>query len=346
MSRLAPLAVAALLVVAGCAGGLADETASPSPASASARATSTAASPTDTTPTVDADNPWGERTLTVAVVRSGDGSVDAARLAAVRAAAEWWTGNASDHAGYPVTFVVDADASDPDVVVEFVPEVVDCGHDGDAVGCAPVVVDGPAPRPTTVSVRAGLSASSTRDVLEHEFGHLLGLAHDDEPASVMAAEAAVTTIPRPNATKRAFPWPDPTFTVYVDSGDADPAAFRTAVDHALGYYADGAPGMPGNLSFEVVTNRSAADVVVRRGDACGRAGSCVRVTGVDPDDDDALEAYRRLRITVQDVDTDAVAWHVGNWLAYGLGAEPERQRPPPFRDASVAERRSDWWNGE
>ncbi|MFB6126109.1 MAG: matrixin family metalloprotease [Halolamina sp.] len=343
MSRLALLVVGVLVVVAGCAAGP-DAGGSPAASTSDATATPTVTgspSPTATSPVVDPDNPWRERTLIVAVADAG--GVDSTTMAAIRAAADWWTENASDYAGYPVAFVVDANASDPDVVVEVVANVSDCGHAGDAVGCAPLVTDAPAPRPATVSIQDGLSGESTRRVLEHEFGHLLGLDHDDDPASVMAAEAAVTTTPRPNATERAFPWADAAFTVYVDPGDADPEAFRSQVDHALTYYADGAPGMPDNLTFEVVTNRSAADVVVVAGDACGRPGSCVRATGVDPDGDDAVEEYRRLRITIQGLDTDAVGWHVGNWLAYGLGAEAERERPPPFRNATAAERRSDWW---
>ena len=48
-------------------------------------------------------------------------------------------------------------------------------------------------------------------------------------------------------------------------------------------------------------------------------------------------------VTVDDLDTDAVGWHVGYWLAYAFGAEADADKPPPFRDASYRERRGEWW---
>jgi hypothetical protein len=48
-------------------------------------------------------------------------------------------------------------------------------------------------------------------------------------------------------------------------------------------------------------------------------------------------------VTLVGLDPDAVGWHVGYWLAYGLGAEADAEKPPPFRDAGYAERRGRWW---
>ena len=93
-------------------------------------------------------------------------------------------------------------------------------------------------------------------------------------------------------------------------------------------------------------SRSTADVVVRSVETspCGEgAASCGATTGPDPDGDGAIETYSRLRISLVDLDTDAVAWHVGYWLAYGFGAEDDAEKPPPFRDASYEDRRSEWW---
>lgn len=331
-SAVPAVALVVLVVLAGCGAG------PPSPApSPSGSAT--------TTPTVvDADNPWGTATLTVAV--AGD---DPEQVAAVREAAAWWSNSSERYAGYPMTFVVDADAEDPDVVVTFVANVSDCGHAGDdVVGCAPLVTSDVAPdRPANVTIETGLSHNSTVRVVKHEFGHLLGLTHDDAPRDIMAASATLTTAARTNATERAFPWADANFTVYVDAtGSGDPATVRDQVGHALAYYADGAPGMPDNLTFTRVENRSEAEIVVEVGDACGSSGSCLATSGVDPDGDGAIEEYRRLTITIQDLDVDAVGWHVGNWLAYGFGAENVSERPPPFRNATYEERRSDWWNDE
>lgn len=335
MSRVASavpaLALVAVVVLAGCAAGPTSPGPSPS------------ASPTPSPTAVDADNPWGTDTLTVAVVADDPDNADA-----VREAASWWSDNAERYAGYPMEFVVADETEDPDVVVTFVANVSDCGHaDDDVVGCAPLVTDVAPDRPANVTIETGLSTDSTVQVVKHEFGHLLGLTHDDEPQSIMAASTTITTSARPNATERAFPWGDSNFTVYVNaSGAEDPATFRDQVGHALEYYADGAPGMPDNLTFTRVANRSEAEIVVVVGDACGGSGSCLATSGVDPDGDGAIEEYRRLTITIQDLDVDAVGWHVGNWLAYGFGAENESDRPPPFRNASYEERRSDWWNDD
>jgi hypothetical protein len=70
------------------------------------------------------------------------------------------------------------------------------------------------------------------------------------------------------------------------------------------------------------------------------------VRGADPDGVGALERYAELRITLSDVGTDAVGWHVGYWLGYGFGFEADADWPAPFRDASYDDRRSEWWERE
>ncbi|MFW5984273.1 MAG: hypothetical protein ACOCRA_03660 [Halobacteria archaeon] len=66
--------------------------------------------------------------------------------------------------------------------------------------------------------------------------------------------------------------------------------------------------------------------------------------GVDADGDGALERYDELRISLADVDDDAIGWHVGYWFGYGFGFEDESEWPAPFRDADYEDRRSDWWD--
>jgi hypothetical protein len=65
--------------------------------------------------------------------------------------------------------------------------------------------------------------------------------------------------------------------------------------------------------------------------------------GPDPDGDGASERYSQFTVTVVGVGTDAVGWHVGYWLAAAFGLEDDAEKPPPFRDASYQERRSEWW---
>jgi hypothetical protein len=350
------LALAVLLVLSGClapfGGGESPipvgeqtpsvETSEPSPADETATRTPT----TTATAAPDGSNPWGDDPVVVGVSDAANTGRDWSPM--VREAAAYWEANAERYAGFPVEYEVRPDAEDPDVVVEFVDSVPDCDGAEDAAGCAPLVTDRrQIDRPETVSVRTGFSDESTVLVLEHEFGHTLGLTHSDAPADVMASRSVLYTTPRPNASERAFPWSDDEFAVYVDAANAtDPEGARDQVRHALDYYERGAPGMPDNLTFTFVDDPAAADVTVSFADEspCSpNAASCGATRGWDPDGDGAVETYSNLRIVLVDLDTEAVGWHVGYWTAFALGAQTDAEKPEPFRDASYSERRSEWW---
>ncbi|MFB6130598.1 MAG: matrixin family metalloprotease [Salinigranum sp.] len=359
-SRFVVVALALLLVLAGCQslpvgpgsptgtaspgrGAASPETASPSPTRSSATAAGTAGSPPGATAR-SRHNPWGSDPVVVAIADPAEPSRRFAPL--VRRATAYWERHGRQYLGFDTSFVVRPDAENPDIVVRFVRHVPRCGV-VDAAGCAPLINDSrQIDRPEPIWIRGGLSNDSTVLVVEHELGHALGLTHADAPADVMAAKAVLYTRPKPNATERDFPWRDANFTVYVDASNAsDPAGARRQIGHALAYYEAGAPGMPSNVSFRRVDSPAAADIVVRFDDAsCGSdPGSCVSTLGTDPDGDGAIERYTKLRITLVNLDTAAVGWHVGNWLAFALGAESPAERPPPFRNATYEERRSHWW---
>ncbi|MFC6874344.1 matrixin family metalloprotease [Halobellus marinus] len=362
LSRAVPLALAVLILLAGCAGPVVDlpET-EPTPAadatgteqsSSIAEATTESTQRTDREPTPtptavpQSKNPWGSEPIVVAVEDTAGTGREWTPL--VREATAYWEEKAERFAGFPVEYEVDPDATNPDLVVEFVDEVPECDGAADAAGCAPLIDDSrEIDRPETVFVRTDFSDDSTVLVAEHELGHTLGLTHEDAPQDVMASRSVLYTEPLPNATERAFPWDDGDFTVYIDDDNAsDPDGFRKQVTHALEYYEDDPPGMPTNLTFTTVDEPDDAEIVVRPAETspCGEgAASCGGTIGWDPDGDGAIETYSELRVSLVDLDTDAVGWHVGYWLAYGFGAEDDDEKPPPFRDASYEERRSEWW---
>jgi hypothetical protein len=289
-------------------------------------------------------SPWGAEPVVVGV--AGPTGRDVVPL--VRRAAAYWEANAGRYAGYPVDYAVRPEATNPDVVVQFRDEIEGCERTKHTAGCAPYITHaGQIDRPVTVEVKTGLSDESTVRVLEHEFGHTLGLGHDDEPRDIMRTGVVLTTLPQPNATERGFAWTDGDFTVYVDVAAApDPDAAREQVGRALDYYERGAPGVPNDLTFRAVDDPDDAELVIRYVDrsACtSGSGSCGSSRGPDPDGDGASERYSRFTVTVVGVDTDAVGWHVGYWLAAAFGLEGDTEKPPPFRDASYEERRSEWW---
>ncbi|WP_411964761.1 matrixin [Haloferax sp. YSMS24] len=300
---------------------------------------------TTTYPPASGYGPWGSDPVVVAVEAPNDGR-DYESL--VREATVFWEQNDARYLGYEVEYAVDADARNPDMVLRFSETIPECSGQADAAGCAPYITDRrQIDRPETVYVKTGFGDDSTVEIIEHELGHTLGLAHGDEPESLMNATGILYTLPRTNATEKAFPWDDPNFTVYVDDTDAnDPEGARDQIRHAFDYYAEGAPGMPDNLTFTYIDDPEAADIRVSFAEEspCGAgAASCGSVGGYDPDGDGAVETYDRARIVLVDLDTDAVGWHVGYWMAEYLGAEDEADKPEPFRDATYSEQRSEWW---
>jgi len=350
------LALALLLILAGCTTPFGPATGTPTAVPADApesttgptatgEATPATATPTERPPSATPSaNPWGSDPIVVAV--RNDGGRDREFAAFVREATAFWEANDEQYLGFEVRYEVRPDATDPDLVISFTDRIPDCGNVSDAVGCAPLVTDArQLDRPETVWVKTMLSDESTVLVTKHELGHTLGLTHDDPPRDVMRARSVLYTEPQPNATERAFPWQDAEFTVRIDAANAsDPTGAESQIDHALTYYEDGPPGMPDNITFERTDDD--AEILVRLGatETCrASSGSCISTYGVDPDGDGAIETYTRVEITLVGLDTDAVGWHVGYWLAHAFGAEDDEEKPPPFRDASGRERRSEWW---
>ena len=331
--RLLTLALALLLVSAGCTGPRAPAQLGSEAAAAS---DSTVSAPEEAI--ADRPNPWGEPTLTVAVEAAGS---DAHYVPLVREAAAFWSGNTEPYAGYAVDLRVDPNATDPDIVIRFVDTIDGCAGAKHPVGCAPVVRS-EARRPAGVEIKTGLDDDSTLRVLKHEFGHTLGLTHGDAPVDVMESRLSVATVPKPNATDRTFPWENRTLDVYVATGADDGPAATAEVDRAL-RYVEASPDLPA-VTFRRVDSEAAANVVIRLDGATDSDDcSCFRIRGPDPDRDGAPEQYRRLDISLRGVPTDQVAWRVGNWLSYGLGAEDRAERPAPFRENTPGARRAADW---
>ncbi len=348
MSARRLMAFCVLVVLAGCVGPLGPGGQPPGSTDGTASAAATPAS----TPTVlpgSARNPWRSSEVVVGV--ASEATPDRSYVALVERAVAYWNGPGRPNATYPATFRVDADATDPDVLV-VVRERVTCAEDDDVLGCAPVLsADDRPPRPATIQVAAGFSDEATVTALEHEFGHLLGIRHGEPPLPLMEPRFAAATLPATDAANKSNPWTTTDLRVYVDLRDAtgERETRRFQVQRAVEYYDDGAAGhVPANVSFALVEDRSRAQVHVvfdreREGCSTDEPHSCGFWSGYDPDRDGALEYYTNATIVVNGIDADATGWHVGYWLGVLMGHDRPGELAPPFRDASYEERRSAWW---
>lgn len=275
-------------------------------------ATPTAA-PTPTGPA----NPWGKRPVVVGI---DDGSrSDRNYTRPVRRAIEYWRTDGERAATWNPAFVLRPDASDPDVVVRFVDDVRRCHRsvDDDIVGCAPLLPpDATPPDPALVRVDGGLDDESTYLTVRHEFGHVLGLRHGDEPTAVMAHRVAVSRALRDR------------YTVAVVFEDDVINQDRTVrqVEQAVDYYDAGAGGwLEQEVSFELVEGD--ADVTIRVSDDPSRTSI----------------GYRdNMTIHVDGVLHTRHGWHVGYWLGYLLGSESPDDMPPAF-DEPETDEREEWW---
>lgn len=298
-------------------------------------------------------NPWGQRNVTVGV--SGDSSaLTDEELAAVRGAVGYWNEQHAVYTDREVTFEFAPDARRPVVVVDFVPSIEDCGGYGEpaiTVACAPRYDPGAdANVPTTVRVRNDQSGDALERSVKHEFGHLLGLKHGEEPMPLMRAQTSFQPAPSlENASERRFPWHDRELTVAIEQDGTYPQILlRNEVRKALSFYERGPSGWEGpRPRFEIIDDPDRADIhlTVTRGDECDVGGGyCWTIAGEDLDDDGAIEYYTRFEATFGGLEPQYLSWYSGRVIGYALGAENETALPGTFADPSEAG--ADWFEPE
>lgn len=264
----------------------------------------------------------------------------------------WWEARDERVGNYSTDWRL-VDGRKADVTVAVVDRVRDCGDHpdpGSLLGCAPVLqANDPATGDERIRIVAGYTNETTLHVLKHEFGHVYGRNHGMAPRDVMATTIPTTRLPEPNASERSAAWETTTVRVHVDyaSFDAPRAAVRRQVDRVLAYYDRGAEGtVPRELDFRRVDDPDAAVTIrhVDELDCLSGSGSCGTVAGRDVDADPALEYHTGVDVTVHDLDTAALGWHVGRWLGYGVtGAEDATGLPPAFVPDGAEDRRN-WFD--
>ncbi|WP_336035220.1 hypothetical protein [Halobacterium yunchengense] len=277
----------------------------------------------------DARNPWGVSEIDVVV--DDEASMDRSVVPEVMKATRYWEEAIDPGQRYAPEFDVVAHSDSPEVRVEVVRTVEDCGVHEDSVGlgCAPVIPTNATvtEEPVTVQVRAGHSPETTLAILKHEFGHVLGYRHGEGPGDVMARNlSAAAPGEVTDAFERDYPWASASLSVAVVGDGGVDADVRDRVAQATAYYERGADGtVSAPPAFELVADRADADVVVEVSDnetvACSGvspANSCAEWTGPDVDGDGDEEYYTGGRIVVGSGERNRVGWHVGYWLGRTL----------------------------
>lgn len=366
--RLAILALAALLLLAGCSeivdtdpptaetdtpnASTPTATPTPSPTPTPTRTVTPTATetPTPTTtpagtplPTLTDDNPWDQEVVRVAI---NDTVADGRNTTAiVEETLAYWNTNLETYTDYQLRFRLTDDLTDARIEVRFVDRIDDCdGPTTHTAGCARLIESDESARDLEVArVVSDRSNAAMVGTTEHELGHLLGLDHEADPRFLMAQNSST---PVKDAADRANPWYSDTVRVAVDydSIDANRQTVDDQVGHAVGYYDDGAEGTtPTNITVGRTEKTHTAEVLVTNDpDRCNvDGGSQVSMSGQNSDGDDALEAHVQSTVCI-DVDGDAVGWHVGYWLGTAFGLE-SGERAAVFQDATYSDRRSKWW---
>lgn len=134
------------------------------------------------------EHPLAGRTQTVRVDADSESPHNLDALA--EAALSFWEDHSEQYAGFPVDF--ERADEDPDVVIAYRDSPTGCEnvpeYSDQVLGCAPVLQAGYiVDRPIVGRVVAAARPSGAiRVTTQHELGHMLGLDHDDEPATVMS----------------------------------------------------------------------------------------------------------------------------------------------------------------
>ncbi|WP_253737987.1 matrixin family metalloprotease [Halohasta salina] len=338
--RLTAVAIAACLLLTGCAGG-----AQLDPVGPDETEPQTGGVLGDPPP----QNPWETQKITVSIV---DQPNDRDYQPLIEESLARWNRDL-ETVGWDGRFVYDATADDPDVPVHIVDEINQCGSElyydteQPLLGCAPIYNQtGEAlERPERVEIVTSLNDSSTIDVITHEIGHTLGLTHNDTDSwPVMNKTSTVATTLQPNATERVNPFESETISVYYNESEHSLNDYeRGELDDVWSYYNRGESEIvPSNVSFEKVTDESEADLVIQIVDEVESGVSRATYDGFDPDADDAVETYSTVNIVVQsDVNQDYVAWHVGRWTTYVFSSQEEGVLPDELTSRDPETRQ--WW---
>lgn len=330
---IAGLAFVVMLLLAGCAGE------DPEPAGP------------DNTEPVEGDlfsepptqNPWKSSNVSVSITKSVDEGRNYAPF--IKKSVKYWNQNMSK-LGWEGKFVYRENETDPDVPVHIVDNIRECGNEGDddTLGCSPVNTRvGSGMEQDAIRIVDKQNDTSTVRISIHEFGHSLGLTHNDTANwTVMNETIASATVEQPNATERANPFENETLLVYYNGTSAEPfdEDVSEELEEVWDYFEAGEIStVTSNVSFERTRNKSKATIEINIVESMNDYASVPKWYGYDPDADGAFETYETATINVsKEVYWDNVAWHVGAQIAYIFSSREEGAQPDELKGETYEER--------
>lgn len=351
------VALTLIIILAGCGGS----TTSSTPTSSATQPASSTPSTTPThTPTPASTatppplyhNPWNKQTIHVAIENPTDRNYQPI----VRQALRYWETDGqkwADWVDLQFSLISDPNAADADAIIRF-GSVNTCETDiEDVVGCAPYPNDGSFEHTPTAEISTGYTNESTRTIVKHEVGHLLGVEHTQTP-EFMKPESELTELPQVDAADRANPWGQDTLRIYIDDS-AVPVPLKetvmTQIDYAINYYNNGGEGAtPSGVELVTTERQTDADIVievVRNSDIENHEYANGRYYGVDSDRDQALEQVENGTIRVA-YNVQGETGYIGYLTGYfvGLFLTLNSEPAPPWADDNITYRDKWWERGE
>lgn len=265
-----------------------------------------------------------------------DGEVTPRHRTALNRTIDYWNSNAEKYSDYPATFTFVSSQSDADIVVAMNEDIRRCAEGTDALGCAPILDrTAPASTPITVQVETGFTLEDTTEVMQHEFGHVLGLDHGEEPMPLMS-ESTAAELARDvqNLNSRSYGFQKSTLGVYIDNesfGDSSDNV-RSGVIEAIEWYEEGnAEATPEDFNMVLVDSEAEAELVVRQNrTACsGTYYWCTLPYVTDLDTDDQPEYYSVAYINLRHGSNEKVAYNFAKGAGFVIANAPTSDDAPP-----------------